>query len=287
MTRVRLSDGDYARLLALRTGLRHFERWSERQARSAGLTPAQHQLLLAVRGHGDARGPTIGEIADYLLLRHHSAVGLVDRADAAGLVTRVRDEDDHRVVRILLSPYGAESLETLSALHLEEIERLALELPGAWEGLDPLQSAHGLTAHASPTPPHDTGADKPVVVGIARVYDEVPAASGSSTRRVLVDRLWPRGIARVDAPFDEWLKEVAPSTQLRKWFGHIPERFEEFARRYRRELETGPASRALEDLRHEARFSALVLVSATRDLEHSAAAVLRAVLADTTTHDSS
>ena len=68
MTGVTLPDDVYARLLALRTGLRHFERWSESQARAAGLTPAQHQLLLAIRGHGDPRGPTIGEVADYLLL---------------------------------------------------------------------------------------------------------------------------------------------------------------------------------------------------------------------------
>ena len=81
-----LSDAHYTRLLALRTGLRHFERWSEQQAKAAELTPAQHQLLLAIRGHGDPRGLTIGEVADYLLLRHHSTVELVDRADGAGLV---------------------------------------------------------------------------------------------------------------------------------------------------------------------------------------------------------
>lgn len=72
MARVSLPDATYARLLALRTSLRHFERWSERQAQAAGLTAAQHQLLLAIRGHDDPRGPTIGEVADYLLLRHHA-----------------------------------------------------------------------------------------------------------------------------------------------------------------------------------------------------------------------
>ena len=75
LTRVTLPDATYTRLLALRTGLRLFERWSESQARAAGLTPAQHQLLLAIRGHADPRGPTIGEVADYLLLHHNSAVG--------------------------------------------------------------------------------------------------------------------------------------------------------------------------------------------------------------------
>ena len=142
---MKLSDEDYARLLAMRTGLRHFERWSEQQAAAAGLTGAQHQLLLAIRGHGDPRGPTIGEVADYLLLRHHSTVGLVDRADTAGLVLRDRDPDDHRIVRLHLTEAGAERLETLSALHLEELQRLARRLPFAWRGLAPVQRTHGFS----------------------------------------------------------------------------------------------------------------------------------------------
>jgi len=144
VARLTLPDDVYARLLALRTGLRQFQRWSERQARAAGLTPAQHQLLLAIRGHPDPRGPTIGEVADYLLLRHHSAVGLVDRADAAGLVVRVRDPNDHRVVRLRLTARGAERLEALSALHLEELDRLARNIQAIGEGLAPLQDHHGL-----------------------------------------------------------------------------------------------------------------------------------------------
>ncbi len=124
-----LSDEDYARLLALRTGLRHFQRWSEQQAQNAGLTPAQHQLLLAIRGHPDRRGPTVGEVADYLLLRHHSTVELADRADSAGLVRRNRDPDDRRIVRLQLTELGAETLEGLSALHVEELERLGSSTP--------------------------------------------------------------------------------------------------------------------------------------------------------------
>ncbi|MGH9109894.1 MAG: MarR family winged helix-turn-helix transcriptional regulator [Acidimicrobiales bacterium] len=143
MPRPKVPDDAYARLLSLRTGLRHFERWSSRQAEAAGLTPAQHQLLLVVRGHDDPRGPTIGEIADYLLLRHHSVVGLVDRAEGAGLVHRTREETDHRVVRLRLTAAGAKRLEALSALHLEELDRLALDLPGAWRGLAPVQPLHG------------------------------------------------------------------------------------------------------------------------------------------------
>jgi DNA-binding MarR family transcriptional regulator len=137
-----LPDEAYTQLLTLRTGLRRFLHWSEQQATAAGLTSAQHQLLLAIRGHPDPRGPTIGEVADYLLLRHHSAVGLVDRADSAGLVVRERDQDDHRVVRLHLTSDGAERLEALSALHVQELERFSLELPGAWSGLAPLPQVH-------------------------------------------------------------------------------------------------------------------------------------------------
>lgn len=131
------SDAVYAKLLALRTGLRRFERWSEQQARDAGLTPAQHQLLLAIRGHGDPAGPTIGEVAGHLLLKHHSAVGLIDRAEAAGLVARMRTADDHRVVRLSLTRSGAERLEALSRLHVEELRRLASQLSDIGDGLDP------------------------------------------------------------------------------------------------------------------------------------------------------
>jgi DNA-binding MarR family transcriptional regulator len=131
-----LTDADYARLLDFRTGIRTFLRWSEQQASAVGLTPAQHQLLLAVRGHHDDAGPTVGEVAAYLLLRHHSAVGLVDRAEDAGLVTRVADESDQRVVRLRLTPLGSRRLRQLSELHLEELKRLAPRLRALWSGLD-------------------------------------------------------------------------------------------------------------------------------------------------------
>jgi DNA-binding MarR family transcriptional regulator len=120
-----LRDADYEDLLALRTGLRRFVRWSEQQAEAAGLTPAQHQLLLAIRGHPDRRGPTVGEVADYLLLRHHSTVELTQRVGALGLIHRVNDPDDGRVVRLALTAEGSTMLEKLSGLHLEELTRLA------------------------------------------------------------------------------------------------------------------------------------------------------------------
>jgi DNA-binding MarR family transcriptional regulator len=135
------SDVEYERLLAFRDELRRFLHWSEQQALAARLTPAQHQLLLAVKGHPDDRGPTIGEAAEHLLLRHHSAVGLVDRAAAAGLVERYPDPADHRVVRLRLTPQGAERLEQLSRLHLEELRRLAAGEGAMWAGLADTASA--------------------------------------------------------------------------------------------------------------------------------------------------
>jgi len=118
------ADPDYGALLAFRTALRRFHRWSEAQAEAAGLTPAQHQLLLAVKGHEDPRGPTMGEVADYLLLRHHSVVELVNRAQAAGLVERRRDDRDGRVVRLRLSDDGQRRLLTLTQLHIDELRQL-------------------------------------------------------------------------------------------------------------------------------------------------------------------
>jgi len=132
-----LSDESYARLLRFRTGLRRFERWSEQQAAAAGLTSAQHQLLLAVRGHDDPRGPTIGDLSEYLLLRHHSVVELIDRAVAAGLVRRRPDPDDRRVVRVRPTPHGNAVLRRLSRAHLAELARLAPTLEALWAGLEP------------------------------------------------------------------------------------------------------------------------------------------------------
>lgn len=134
-----LTDADYGRLLEFRTSLRRFLRWSEQQARAQDLTPAQHQLLLAIRGHPDPAGPSIGDVADYLLLRHHSAVGLVDRAQAAGLVKRSPDPD-RRTVRLALTNDGAARLEALSALHIEELARLARAMRALSNGLGDLEA---------------------------------------------------------------------------------------------------------------------------------------------------
>ena|SRR5579864_2067249 len=130
-----LNDADYRRLLEFRDGLRRFLRWSEDQAGAVGLTPAQHQLLLAVRGHAGPQDPTIGEVAEHLQLRHHSVVGLVNRAEDAGLVTRWSDADDQRVVHLALTKVGSRRLEELSAAHLEELRRLTPQLRPLWADL--------------------------------------------------------------------------------------------------------------------------------------------------------
>jgi DNA-binding MarR family transcriptional regulator len=125
-----LSDADYRRLLSFRSGLRRFLHWSAEQASSAGLTPTHHQLLLAIRGYRNPKGPTIGEVAEELLIRHHSAVELADRAEAAGLVRRRVDPEDQRVVHLELTPMGERRLAALAALHLEELSRLTPILSG-------------------------------------------------------------------------------------------------------------------------------------------------------------
>jgi DNA-binding MarR family transcriptional regulator len=124
-----LTDADYARLLEFRTSLRRFLRWSEMQAEAVGLTPAQHQLLLAIRGHDDPSGPTVRDVAASLLVRHHSAVGLVDRAQEAGLVRRAPDRSDGRVVRLQLTGRGRRLLARVSAEHLVELRRIGELIP--------------------------------------------------------------------------------------------------------------------------------------------------------------
>lgn len=134
-------EEDYRRLLEFRTGLRRFLRWSEEQAEAAGVTPLQHQLMLAIRGDDDPRGPTIRAVADYLVSKHHSVVELVDRAEAAGLVRRIQDAEDHRVVRLALTRSGQAILEKLGVLTVEELSRLAPRMREMWKGLELAGSA--------------------------------------------------------------------------------------------------------------------------------------------------
>jgi DNA-binding MarR family transcriptional regulator len=123
-----LTREDFEHLLAFRSSLRRFQRWSEDQARAAGLTHVQHQLLVAVKGHPGTEPPTVGDLAGYLLQRHHSTVELVDRAEAAGLVRRVADRRDARVVRVRLTAKGDRILSDLTPAHLVELHSLAAVL---------------------------------------------------------------------------------------------------------------------------------------------------------------
>jgi DNA-binding MarR family transcriptional regulator len=120
-----LTSEDYQNLLAFRTSLRRFLHWSQTQARSVGMTPAHHQLLLAVKGHPGRKGPAVGDLAGYLLLRHHSTVELVGRAEAAGLVERWSDNEDGRIARVRLTAEGERRLDRLASAHLDELRQLA------------------------------------------------------------------------------------------------------------------------------------------------------------------
>ena len=112
-------------------------------------------------------------------------------------------------------------------------------------------------------------------IALKRVYDEPAPSDGT---RVLVDRLWPRGLSKERAHIDLWLKEVAPSNDLRKWFGHDPEKFAEFRRRYEAELASESGQEALAKLRDMAKHAQITLVFAAHDVEHNNAVVLRDLL---------
>jgi uncharacterized protein YeaO (DUF488 family) len=109
-------------------------------------------------------------------------------------------------------------------------------------------------------------------IRVARVYDDPSPDEG---RRILVDRIWPRGFRKDDPRVGTWFKDVAPSKELRGWYNHRPERFDEFAARYRKELQ---GSEALVELRKLIKDGAVTLVTATRDVEGSQAAVLATLL---------
>jgi DNA-binding MarR family transcriptional regulator len=134
MTRV--TRQDFQRLLEFRVALREFQRWSEDQAEAAGVTHVQHQLLVAIKGHPGNQPPTVGDLAGYLLLRPHSTVELIDRAEAAGLVERVPDDNDGRVVRVRLTEDGDLIVHRLARAHLDRLHELATVL-------DDLVTRHG------------------------------------------------------------------------------------------------------------------------------------------------
>jgi uncharacterized protein YeaO (DUF488 family) len=110
-------------------------------------------------------------------------------------------------------------------------------------------------------------------IRIKRIYD--PPSPGDG-KRILVDRLWPRGIKKDEARIDEWMKEIAPGDELRKWFGHNPEKWEEFRKRYKAELRD--KKELLDKIRSQAEKGTVTLLFAARDVEHNNAVVLKEVL---------
>lgn len=123
-----------------------------------------------------------------------------------------------------------------------------------------------MTGRGQPAP-----ARGPQEIRIRRVYEPAERADGA---RVLVDRLWPRGLAKDDVPLDAWLKEVAPSSGLRKWYGHDADRYGEFSERYRAELAGPECADGLDRLRELAAAGPLTLLTATKDISHSHVRVL-------------
>ncbi|HMN70494.1 MAG TPA: helix-turn-helix domain-containing protein [Rhodoblastus sp.] len=122
--RLAVSLADYQRLSEFRYLIRRFLEFSQLRANEAGLTPRQHQALLAIKGYPDGRPVTVGDLAERLRIRHHSAVELVNRLCEAGLVTRDQDKADHRRVLIQLTPFADDRLAELSAAHLDELSRI-------------------------------------------------------------------------------------------------------------------------------------------------------------------
>jgi uncharacterized protein YeaO (DUF488 family) len=112
-------------------------------------------------------------------------------------------------------------------------------------------------------------------VALKRAYEEVDANDGT---RVLVDRLWPRGLSKERARVDAWLKEVAPSNELRQWFGHDPDKFAEFRKRYEAELASESGKEGIAKLRELVKQEHVTLLFAARNMEHNNAVVLRDVL---------
>ena len=128
-----LGPEEYRALAGFRYQIRRFLHFSEDAARREGLEPQQHQLMLAIRGLDSAEGPTVGQLAGHLLIRHHSAVGLIDRLEKRGLATRERVADDRRQARVRLTSEGAGILERLASDHRAELASLGPHLVVALE----------------------------------------------------------------------------------------------------------------------------------------------------------
>jgi len=298
-----LGEELFRELLELRTELRRFLHWSETRARAAGVTPAQHQLLLVVRGHDGASGPTINDVAEALLLKHHSAVELVQRAEVAGLVARQVDAEDHRVVRVSLSTAGYEALARLAPLHIEEIRRLrasghaltggdeegvragqasVLPGPGPQRGGNDTWAGPAPADAVTPAGTASAGSSSAGSSVLEVVVQDIGSAPGAgSAWRVLVDRRWPTGVRADDAPFDEWLASLAPPPGLLRAMGDVVDPFGKLAAAYLALLRDGHTAE-LDRLVAVSRTRGLVLVTSAPDPTRSPAAVVVQALEERT-----
>lgn len=138
-----LSDSDYQRLAQFRYALRQFLHFSDDAARKEGLNPQQYQALVAVRGFDGSGPPTVGDLAKRLLIEHHSAVGLVDRLEGAGLLVRRRESADGRRVALLLTDQARDILSELAAAHRNELRRLIPLMKPMLLQLQPSKSSKG------------------------------------------------------------------------------------------------------------------------------------------------
>jgi uncharacterized protein YeaO (DUF488 family) len=114
-----------------------------------------------------------------------------------------------------------------------------------------------------------------IMLKIKRAYDKPESADG---KRILIDRLWPRGVSKAEAGIDEWLKDLGPSTELRKWFGHDPEKWEEFRKRYIKELSASDKISLLNDIAHGAEHANVTLICSAKDTKHADVKVLEEII---------
>lgn len=131
-----MTKKEYELLSSFRHALKRFLKFSEEAASEVGLTPNQHQALLAIKGYPGREQVTNGELAERLHIKHHSAVGLVNRLEAQGLIERTKGESDRREVYLALTERGAELLEQLASAHKEELRHIASQLSTILEGLE-------------------------------------------------------------------------------------------------------------------------------------------------------
>lgn len=264
--------------------------------RRVGISVAQLFVLQQLQARD---GLSINELARATLTHQSSVSVVVSKLAARRLVRRATSGQDRRRTVISLSAKGRLALERapgavqvrliagLGALSEDDVTRLA-RLLARWtraagiagtaptlfgEAGRPRRRPAG--AVSAPAAGSSGSPDRggPHMIKLKRVYEEPSPEDGL---RVLVDRLWPRGLTKERASVDLWLKEVAPSTDLRKWFGHEPAKWREFEARYRRELRE--QKRAIELLKEESRGHTVTLVYGARDEDHNEAVVLKAVL---------